>query len=350
MRPVAKVTRGTSLAFRKGDRTLYLARQGGEVVPITSAGHVGDPILDIGSRIGTHREQGLLGLVFSPDGQRMYVYYTSATGVDTLSEYRVSPSGRRGVTVDVSSERTLLEVPHPDPHHNGGQLAFGPDRMLYVAVGDGGGHRGAGPGQVAGGNSQSLENLLGKILRIDPTPTATRPYSIPADNPFVSGGGRPEIWQYGLRNPWRFSFDRKTGDLWIGDVGQDHWEEVNVLPAGRSGVNFGYPMMEGTHGLTAPAAPGTALPVFELWHRSGNCAVTGGHVYRGTKIPNLRGLYVFADYCKGNLKALRQWQNQVVSFAPLYVNAPLVSSFAEAPDGELYVISQARGVLRMEPR
>lgn len=350
LRPVAKVTRGTSLAFRKGDPTLYLARQGGEIVPITRAGHVGAPILDIGSRIGTHREQGLLGLVFSPDGQRMYVYYTSAAGVATLNEYRVTPNGRRAVGVDASSERTLLEIPHPDPQHNGGQLSFGPDRMLYVAVGDGGGHRGIGPGQVPGGNSQSLENLLGKILRIDPTPSASRPYSIPADNPFAAGGGRPEIWQYGLRNPWRFSFDRKTGDLWIGDVGQDHWEEVDVLPAGVGGVNFGYPLMEGTHGLGAESAPGTAAPVYELWHRSGNCAVTGGYVYRGTEIPNLRGLYVFVDYCKGKLKALRQWQNQVVSFAPLYASAPLVSSFAEAPDGELYVISQARGVLRMEPR
>jgi glucose/arabinose dehydrogenase len=254
------------------------------------------------------------------------------------------------VRVDESSRRTLLALPHADPHHNGGQLAFGRDRMLYVAIGDGGGHRGGGSAQVPGGNSQSLDNLYGKIVRIDPRPSAGRPYTIPADNPLVAGGGAPEIWQYGLRNPWRFSFDRATGDLWIGDVGQDHWEEVNVLPAGRSGANFGYPLLEGTHPLNALSAPGTVAPVYELWHSSGNCAVTGGYVYRGTRIRNLTGMYVFADYCRGRIKALRQWQGRVVSFAALKCRQPLISSFGEDGNGELYVISQAKGVLRMDPR
>jgi glucose/arabinose dehydrogenase len=351
---VAPVTRGTSLAFRRHDPYFYLARQSGQIVPIRTDGRGGRaaaPVLDLRDDLGSHREQGLLGLVFSPDGHRMYVYYTTAAGEDTLDEYAVTP-GRRGrpITIDPASRRTLLALPHPNPMHNGGQLTFGPDGMLYVAVGDGGGKKGDGPGQVPGGNSQSLDNLYGKILRIDPTPAGDPPYEIPADNPFAHGGGEPEIWQYGLRNPWRFSFDRATGDLWIGDVGQDHWEEVDWLPAGRAGVNFGYPLLEGTHALKAPAAPGTVPPVLELWHRAGNCAVTGGYVYRGHRIPNLRGLYVFTDYCKGSIKALRQWQGRIVAYAPLGLHAPLVSSFAQAPDGELYVISQARGVLRIDPR
>jgi len=356
--PVARVTRGTSLAFRRHDPNVYLTRQSGQVVPIRlgrEPARAGPPILDLRQNLGSHREQGLLGIVFSPDGHRMYVYYTSPDGEDTLEEYAVT-SGRHGrpVTVDQASKRTLFVLPHPNPTHNGGQLAFGRDRMLYVAVGDGGGKKGDGPGQVPGGNSQSLDNLYGKILRIDPRPSGAaaggRPYSIPPDNPFAHGGGAPEIWQYGLRNPWRFSFDRATNDLWIGDVGQDHWEEVDWVPAGRTGVNFGYPLLEGTHALKATAAPGTVTPVLELWHRSGNCAVTGGYVYRGHRIPNLRGMYVFTDYCKGSIKTLRQWQGRIVAFAPLGIGAPLISSFAEAPDGELYVISQARGLLRIDPR
>jgi glucose/arabinose dehydrogenase len=347
---VARVSRGTSLAFRRRDRHVYLARQSGEVVPIRPDGRVGAPTLDLRQDLGSHREQGLLGLVFSPDGHRMYVYYTSATGEDTLEEYAVAPD-RRGqpVTVDPESKRTLFVLPHPNPTHNAGQLAFGRDGLLYVAVGDGGGKKGEGPGQVPGGNSQSLDNLYGKILRIDPRPSGDRAYSIPPDNPFARGGGAPEIWQYGLRNPWRFSFDRATGDLWIGDVGQDHWEEVDWVPKGRAGVNFGYPLLEGTHALRAADAPGAVPPVLEAWHRNGNCAVTGGYVYRGHRIPNLRGMYVFTDYCKGSLRALRQWQGRIVAYAPLGVDAPLVSSFAQAPDGELYVISQARGVLRIDP-
>jgi glucose/arabinose dehydrogenase len=352
---LARVTGGTSLTFRHRDPNLYLTRQTGQVVPIGPDGRVGAPILDLRQDLGSHREQGLLGLVFSPDGHRMYVYYTSAAGEDTLEEYAVA-SGRRGrpVTVDPASKRTLFVLPHPNPTHNGGQLVFGRDHMLYVSVGDGGGKKGDGPGQAPGGNSQALDNLYGKILRIDPAPpgpgAGDRPYSIPPDNPFAHGGGAPEIWQYGLRNPWRFSFDRATNDLWIGDVGQDHWEEVDWLAAGRTGVNFGYPLLEGTHALKGAAAPGTVEPVLELWHRAGNCAVTGGFVYRGQRIPNLRGMYVFTDYCKGSIKALRQWQGRIVAYAPLGLHVPLVSSFAQAPDGELYVISQARGVLRIEPR
>lgn len=346
---VARVTGGTSLAFRTHDPTLYLARQQGHVVPITGR-RVGAPILDVGDRIASQREQGLLGLVFSPDGRRMYVYFTSAAGENTLEEYAVTRRRNPPIRVDPASRRTLLVVPHAKPQHNGGQLAFGRDGMLYIAMGDGGGHRGSGPGQVPGGNSQSSDTLLGKILRIDPTPSGDRPYTVPADNPYARGGGAPEIWHLGLRNPWRFSFDLRTGDLWIGDVGQDHWEEIDVVPPRPGGRNFGYPILEGTHPLNGTEAPGSVAPVFELWHRDGNCAVTGGAVYRGDAIPALRGHYVFADYCKGDLKALRVEDGRTVAFGRLGLRAPLVSSFAQDPGGELYVVSQAKGVLRLDPR
>ena len=347
---VARVTGGTALAWRPHDPVPYLARQQGQVVPLVD-GRAGAPILDVGDRIGSAREQGLLGLTFSPDGRRMYVYFTTGSGENTLTEYpiarRTSPA-----RLDLDRARVLLVVPHAMPTHNGGQLAFGPDGMLYVAVGDGGGHRGEGSGQVPGGNSQSLDTLLGKILRIDPTaPTgsAAAAYTVPADNPFAGGGGRPEIWHYGLRNPWRFSFDRATGALWIGDVGQDRWEEIDVVPAGARGVNFGYPLLEGTHALQATEAPGTWRPVYELSHSSGNCAVTGGFVYRGRALPDLRGHYLFTDYCRGRIKALRVRDGVAVSLAKLRLRAPLVSSFAEDADGEVYVVSQAKGVLRLVP-
>lgn len=346
---VAKVTGGTSIAWRADDPIPYLARQTGDVVPLVD-GRAGRPILDVGDRLGTQREQGLLGLTFSPNGRRMYVYFTAADGANTLEEYPVTGRRDRPVRVAVDRRRTLLTVPHVKPTHNGGQLAFGRDGMLYVAVGDGGGHRGSGPGQVPGGNSQSLDTLLGKILRIDPTPSGDRPYTVPADNPFVGGGGLPEIWHYGLRNPWRFSFDRATGDLWIGDVGQDHWEEIDVVPGSARGLNFGYPLLEGTHALVAAEAPGTVAPVYELWHRSGNCAVTGGFVYRGDAVQALQGHYLFADYCRGALKAIRVRRGAVVALASLRLRVPLVSSFGQDPAGEVYVVSQAKGVLRVDPR
>jgi len=344
---VAKVPGGTSLAWRKGDPVPYLALQSGRVVPLVG-GRAGAPVLDLEAQLSRNREEGLLGLTFSPDGRRLYVYFTASDGMNRLVEYPVR--GRKGRPLRIAGDgRELLAIEHPGRTHNGGQVAFGPDGMLYLAVGDGGGHRGMGPGQVPGGNSQSLDTLLGKILRIDPTPSGDHAYTVPVDNPFVAGGGRPEIWHYGLRNPWRFSFDRATGDLWIGDVGQDHWEEIDVVPGDAGGANFGYPLLEGTHPLNATEAPGTVAPVYELWHRSGNCAVTGGTVYRGRAVPELRGHYVFADYCKGDLKALKARRGEVRSLATVRLVAPLISSFAEDPAGELYVVSQARGVLRVVP-
>ena len=202
---------------------------------------------------------------------------------------------------DPASERGVLFVDQPFSNHNGGALAFGPDGYLYVGLGDGGS---AGDPM---GNAQSLSTLLGKLLRISPRPSKGEPYAIPPDNPFVGrDGARPEIWAYGLRNPWRFSFDTATGDLWIGDVGQNAWEEIDLEPAGSDGgSNFGWDRLEGTHPFEGSPAPDSIAPVFEYAHGDGSCSVTGGYVYRGERIPTLAGAYLFGDYCRGRPGGVR---------------------------------------------
>ena len=247
--------------------------------------------------------------------------------------------------------RTVLAIPHPEPTHNGGQLAFGPDGMLYLAVGDGGGHRGEGPGQVPGGNSQSLDTLLGKILRIDPTPSGDRPYTVPADNPYAAGGGHPEIWHHGLRNPWRFSFDRRPATSGSATSARTTGRRSTSSPATPSGLNFGYPLLEGTHPLQAAEAPGTVAPRLRAVAPSGNCAVTGGVVYRGRALPELRGHYVFADYCQGDLKALGMEDGAVASLAKLRLGAPADQLVRRGPGrGALRGLAGRRGCCASPPR
>jgi len=222
---------------------------------------------------------------------------------------------------------------------------FGPDGYLYIGLGDG------GSGGDPHGNAQSLGTLLGKMLRIDPRPADGAPYRIPADNPFVTTpGALPEIWAYGLRNPWRYSFDRVTGDLWIGDVGQSAWEEVDRQPASSGGgENYGWNVREGSHPYTAGgSAPGAVDPVFDYAHSDGGCVVTGGYVYRGEAIPDLAGIYVFADFCLGAIEGLRLDGDQVVH-DQLGATVQAVSSFGEDAQGELYVLSLAGGVYRLAP-
>ena len=340
---VANVTRGTALAVRPGDRALYVAQQEGRIVAIRD-GHVDPvPVLDLAGRLASGGERGLLGLTFSRDGKTLYVHYTDTNGDTTLEAYEFS-RGRARAT----SARLLLKVAQPQPNHNGGQLSFGPDGVLYLGLGDGGSGNDTGPGHAPEGNGQSLDTLLGKILRIDPTPTQTKPYRIPAGNPFI-GRGRPEIWAYGLRNPWRFSFDRETGDLWIGDVGQGAREEVDFMPfAAAAGANYGWPGLEGTLPLRG-APPGAVPPVFETRHDDGYCAIAGGYVYRGKRIPKLRGSYVFGDFCKPPITALRLEGGKAVAERDLGIQAAAVSSFGEDADGELYVVSQRDGVFRIDP-
>jgi glucose/arabinose dehydrogenase len=343
--PVAEVEAPTAMAVREGDTALYVAEQGGRIVAVRDG--VLDPqaVLDLTGQVSGGVEQGLLGIEFSPDGTMLYAHYTNTDGDTRVDEYAMTDG-----TADPASRRELLAVDQPQPNHNGGQLAFGPDGLLYIGLGDGGGGGDTGDGHAPGGNGQSLDTLLGKILRIDPRPSDGDPYTIPADNPFAGGGGRPEIWAYGLRNPWRFSFDRETADLWIGDVGQNAWEEVDYTPAGEGGgANYGWARLEGTHPFNGEAPPDAVAPIFEYPNPDQGCSVTGGFVYRGARIPDLRGAYVFADYCEGDLRALRQENGQVVVERFLDASAANVAAFGQDHDGELYVLSQGDGLLRIDP-
>ncbi|HEV3135399.1 MAG TPA: PQQ-dependent sugar dehydrogenase [Acidimicrobiia bacterium] len=343
---IARVEGPTAFATRQGDRALYVTEQVGRVRAVRDGNLDAQPVLDVTADVGSGGERGLLGLAFSPDGSRMYVYYTNRDGDIRVDEYAMA-----GNSVDAGSRREVLAVDHPPaPNHNGGQTSFGPDGNLYLGLGDGGGAGDMGTGHADGGNAQSLDTLLGKILRIDPTPSAGAAYTIPSDNPFADGGGLPEIWSYGLRNPWRFSWDRKTGDMWIADVGQNQWEEVDFVAGGRgAGTNFGWNRLEGTHQFSGQAPANAVAPIYEYSHADGGCSVSGGYVYRGTKIPDLRGAYVFTDYCTSTLRAITEEGGRLAGQRDLGVKGNQVTAFGEAQDGELYVLSQSDGLQRIDP-
>jgi glucose/arabinose dehydrogenase len=344
---IADVDSPTAFATRSGDTVFYIAEQDGRVVAVDDAGDV-STVLDLTSRIASGGEQGLLGLVFSPTGDHLYVHFTNRAGDTRVEEYAFADGA-----VVASTRRRILAVRQPQPNHNGGQLAFGPDGMLYLGLGDGGGSDDEGSGHARGGNGQSLRTLLGKILRIDPTPSGEAPYTIPADNPFATGGGRPEIWSFGLRNPWRFSFDRETGDLWIADVGQDAWEEIDFVPEAQGagdGANFGWNVFEADERFRDGDTTGPALPpLLSLSQDDGNCSVIGGFVYRGTSIPDLVGAYVYADYCNGRIRYVRESGNEIEKKGSLGVRLSDIASFGEDAEGELYVLSQSDGLFRIEP-
>jgi glucose/arabinose dehydrogenase len=349
---VAHLAGATTLTARPGTRTLYVAQQDGVVRSIRSGTLADTPVLDLTERVSQDGgERGLLGLAFSPDGTKLYVNYTDRDGNTQIDEFAM-----RGRVADTSSRRNVLEVDQPEPNHNGGQLAFGPDGYLYIGLGDGGARGDVGSGHETGGNGQALDTLLGKILRIDPARTADAPYTVPADNPFVGDpGARPEIWSYGLRNPWRFSFDRATGDLWIGDVGQNEWEEIDHVPAtnGRDagrGDNFGWNRLEGTHPYRGRVPEGVVPPVYEFSHDAGACAGIGGFVYRGTRIPELTGDYLFSDNCDGTIRLLVPDGGGGVTMRDSGLHAESVSSFGQGNGGALYVLSLADGVYRIDPR
>jgi glucose/arabinose dehydrogenase len=305
-----------------------------------------EPFLDVASRTSSGGERGLLGLAFSPsftDDRRFFVNYTDPGGNTVVAEYRVSADdpGR----ADPASERVVLRIEQPYANHNGGGLAFGPDGLLWIGTGDG------GSGGDPEGRAQRLDTLLGKFLRIDPDPQDGAPYTVPADNPFVGrDGARAEIWASGLRNPWRFSFDRATGDLWIGDVGQGAWEEIDVLRTGTAGgANLGWNVMEGSH-CFEPAegcdTDGLVLPVAEYDHGQG-CSVTGGVVYRGAAIPGLAGTYLFGDFCSGTIWGLDAAAGRPAARV-LAATGLAIASFGEDEAGELYVADLSGGrVLRV---
>jgi glucose/arabinose dehydrogenase len=318
-----------ALAPRPGSDLLYVAEQYRGVRVINADGSLGDVVLDLEGAVSEGNEQGVLGLAFSPDGSKLYVDFTDLDGDTHVVEYAAGE-----VDIDDASARDVIVVDQPFANHNGGDLKFGPDGMLYIALGDG------GAGGDPQGNGQNRDALLGKILRIDPSPTASSAYSVPGDNPFVGGDGAQEVWAWGLRNPWRFSFDRSTGDLWIGDVGQNIYEEIDFAPAGAGGLNFGWNAREGLHDYDGGSMPDGAVdPVIEFSHDDGNCSVTGGFVYRGLDIAPLVGSYVFADYCKGDLIALDRRGDTALPIE-LGVNVAEVTSFGEDNAGELYVLSR----------
>ena len=289
--------------------------------------------LDISDRVRRQgNEEGLLGLAFHPDyaaNGRFFVYYSASSPRRTvLSRFQVSGDQSRA---DAASEAIVLEVEQPFSNHNGGMIAFGPDGLLYVAVGDG------GAGGDPRGNGQNVATLLGSLLRIDvDSPTGGLGYAIPDGNPFPGGGARGEIWAYGLRNPWRFSFDRASGDLWLADVGQREREEIDLV---RRGGNYGWNVMEGADCFEPSRncrREGLELPVWDYDHSLG-CSVTGGYVYRGQAIPWLQGAYVYGDFCSGFVWGLRYDGARVTEHALLLDSGLNISSFGEDDAGELYV-------------
>jgi glucose/arabinose dehydrogenase len=341
---VATLAGPVDLAVRPGDATLYVVEKRGAVRAVRDA--VVDPalVLDLVGQVSTAGEQGLLGLAFAPDGRHLYVNFTDLAGDTHVTEYAVGGDGR----AVAASARELLFVDQPFANHNGGQLAFGPDGFLYIALGDG------GSSFDPGDRGQDLGTLLGKILRIDVRPDAGAgtPYTVPADNPFVAtAGARPEIWSYGLRNPWRFAFDPATGDLWIGDVGQNAREEIDFVPAPAAGrgTNFGWARLEGTRLVSGPAPPDAVPPIHEYPNPAQGCSVTAGKVYRGTALPALVGQFVFADFCAGRVQAIRRVGGLGTEIVDLRVTATQLSSFGVDGAGNLYVLSLAGGVFRLDP-
>jgi len=345
--PIADVAEPTSLAIRPGDPSLYVTEQAGRVrrVRVTPGAppQLDDsPVLDLRAEVINRGEQGLLGLAFSPDGGTLYVAYTNLDAKQQLDAFAFD-----GTHADIGSRRTLLVIDDFAPNHNGGDLVIGPDHDLYWTMGDGGG---AGDPHQSG---QDPHDLLGSILRIDPSAPGPdgKPYRIPPDNPFADGvNGAPEVWQYGLRNPWRFSFDRATNDVWIADVGQGSIEEVDFLPAGTpGGQNFGWSDVEGTHPFHAARPPaGAVAPIYEYDHSGGRCSITGGYVYRGRAIPALAGTYLFADYCAGGISGLVRAADGTVTVTDLGIAAGGLTSFGEDAAGELYVLSRQSGLARID--
>ncbi|HEV8298264.1 MAG TPA: PQQ-dependent sugar dehydrogenase [Acidimicrobiales bacterium] len=329
------------LATRTGTRALYIAERAGRVrVLDPSTGALSDTIIDISSDVSSGGERGLLGMTFSPDGTRLYLSYTNRDGDSRVDEFVA-----QGDNIDKGSRRNLFAIDQPAPNHNGGTIIFGPDGMLWYGLGDGGG----GGDQYR--NAQNVNTLLGSILRVDVSSRSAGQYGIPGDNPFANGGGKPEIWLYGVRNPWRFSFDRLLGDLWIGDVGQNAYEEIDVLPApdrGR-GANLQWPLREGFRRYSGDAPAGSTPPIFDYDRSNGECSVTGGFVYRGRAIPFLQGAYVFADYCEGTLRALFTGAGGKVESRSLGANAgsAQLGSFGEDADGELYVLALGGSISRI---
>jgi len=327
---------------------LFVVEQTGGVEVLTDGSREDQPFLDLSRQVSCCGEQGLLSIAFAADYERsglVYADYTDRAGDTRVVEYRRSDSNP--LTVDPGSARAVLRVDQPFPNHNGGLILFGPDGLLYIGLGDGGSE--GDPDR----NGQDLGTLLGKILRIDPRPSGGRSYSVPSSNPLVDkGGARPEIYSYGLRNPWRFSFDGVTGALAIGDVGQSEWEEIDLVPrAGGNGANFGWSAFEGFMRFNDDqSAPNAVPPVLAYSHSDGGCSVTGGHVVRDRSLTSLYGRYLYGDYCLGDLRSFPAVPgHRATDDRALGLNVPSLSSFGEDDAGHVYATSLDGPVYRLVP-
>ena len=329
------------------DGRMFVTEQTGRVMSLSNDPQQSEAAvyLDIRDRVNKGgNEEGLLGLAFDPDFEsngHFYVYYSAANPRRSVVS-RFTAATANAATAKPNSEVVIMEIRQPYPNHNGGQLAFGPDGMLYIALGDG------GPGGDHEGNGQDVSTLLGSILRIDVSGLGPgEGYRIPPDNPFVGiADANGLIWAYGFRNPWRFSFDRLNGDLWVGDVGQNSYEEVDLVVRGG---NYGWNTMEGGHCFSPKAgcdASGTRLPVIEYGADKG-CSVIGGYVYRGAQVPSLTGVYVYGDYCSGEIHGLRTDGSDAVEHKLLVDSGLMITSFGEDEKGEIYVLSQNGGIYRL---
>jgi glucose/arabinose dehydrogenase len=331
-----------------GSGRAFIVEQDGSILIMKDGKLLETPFLDV-SKIITRdaSERGLLGLAFHPDYKdngKFYIDYTDTQGDTAIARYTVSTDNPD--VADPESGEVILHIHQPYANHNGGDIIFGPDGYLYIGMGDGGS---AGDPQ---GNGQNPEAVLGKILRIDVNGSDDgKAYGIPADNPYVNNPAlAPEVWAMGVRNPWRYSFDRKTGDLYIGDVGQNQYEEVDFQAAdSKGGENYGWNITEGLHQYSGAAVPdGLVKPFFEYSHGDDGCSVTGGYVYRGNALPDLQGVYLFGDYCSGKVWASYRdasgvWQTNVFMKTEFQI-----SSFGQDEAGEVYLINHGGSVLRFE--
>ena len=358
LQPVVKGLEDPVAITHAGDGSgrLFVLEQEGRIRVIHKGKLQPTPLLDISNKISAGGERGLLGIAFHPafiQNGKLYLNYTAKRKkLQTfISEFKLNKSG----SIDPKSERILITIDQPWSNHNGGQLAFGPDDYLYIAVGDG------GSGNDPNNNGQDLSTLLGAILRIDVNKRSDKkPYAIPADNPFINTPkARPEIWAYGLRNPWRFSFDRKTGALYAADVGQDDIEEINIIERGK---NYGWRIMEGpqcTPGVNRDCnQKGYTLPIYSYTHEVGR-SITGGYVYRGKALPALCGTYLYGDFVNQAIWGLRYSNGKVMQHKTLFNpksmlslaidyfsdNGMLISTFGEDEDGEVYVAAYQSGVV-----
>jgi glucose/arabinose dehydrogenase len=336
--PVAELISPTAAALGP-DGTLYLGDRPGTVHALTDDG-AGPAVLDLTDETTTDGERGLLGLAFAADGSELYLSMTDRDGATLVEAFTVEDS-----VPDPDQRRTVFTLDQPYANHNGGDVQIGPDGRLYLGLGDGGG---GGDPLEAG---QDLTTPLGALLRIDPL--AAEPYGVPDSNPFLDvDDAVREIAAYGLRNPWRFSFDRETGDLWLADVGQDAWEEINRVPFEELlGANFGWNLREGTHEFAGEEPDDHVPPIYEYETRGPEgCAVTGGFVYRGSAIDGLQGAYLYSDACNGAVRALAvDADGEVVEQADLGVDGGQVVSFGQDLDGELYVLDLDGTVYRLDP-